>query len=180
MNQTRSNILKSLMTVPNFLSFLRIPLAFIFLIGNPTIRFTAVLIAGLTDLMDGYIARRYKLVSKIGKILDPLTDKFFVFFVLVIFMQEGMLGLWQITALMCRDIALLLFGSYLFIQGRFTQYKVRTFWCGKVVTAMQFLILLSLSLGIEIPIYIYFMFPLMGGLALIELYLFHTSCFSAR
>jgi len=131
-------------------------------------------------MLDGYIARRYRLSSKLGALLDPLTDKFFVFFVLAILIKEGHLEWWQVGALLCRDFALLLFASYLFLRGRLTQYKVRAFWCGKIVTSMQFLILSGLSLGIGIPDLVFAVFPLLGGLALFELYFFHNTCFSAR
>lgn len=173
-NHKSNFFFESLITLPNLLSLARIPLAFIFLQSNPFIRFFTIFIAGCTDFFDGYLARRYKISSRLGTFLDPLTDKFFVFFVLGILINEGYLNAWQVLALMCRDIALILFFSYLVIKGKWTAYKVRAFWCGKIATAMQFLILSSLSIGIKVPDYAYIIFPLLGGLALLELYCFQN------
>jgi len=76
--------------VPNILSFFRICLVPVFVIvyftDDNDIKYYAVLvyiIAGLSDFLDGYIARKYEAQSKIGKVLDPLGDKLMTFTVLI-------------------------------------------------------------------------------------------------
>ena len=76
--------------VPNLLSFFRICLVPVFVIlyfiDDHEIKYYAILvfiIAGLSDVLDGFIARRYDAQSKIGKVLDPLGDKLMTFAVLI-------------------------------------------------------------------------------------------------
>ena len=69
-----------ILTVPNLLSLFRLGLIGVFYrvysVGNRPLWGCGVLIlSGLTDILDGYIARRYNMVSDLGKILDPLADK---------------------------------------------------------------------------------------------------------
>ena len=76
--------------VPNILTFIRLGLTFIFLamilywprmVGHPwflDIAFVLFVIAGLTDVVDGHIARRWNATSKFGRMIDPLVDKVLV------------------------------------------------------------------------------------------------------
>ena len=69
-----------IITFSNFLSILRGPLALFFIIDNAFYRCLAIVLAMATDSLDGYLARRFQMTSQIGAFLDPLMDKFFVFF----------------------------------------------------------------------------------------------------
>ena len=76
--------------IPNILSVFRICLVPVFVIvyfiDNQDVKYYAILvyaIAGLSDFLDGYIARRFEAQSKLGKILDPLGDKLMTFTVLI-------------------------------------------------------------------------------------------------
>lgn len=160
-----------MLTVPNFLTILRLPLALLFLKQNVISRVAVILLAMITDGLDGFIARRYSLSSKIGTLLDPLMDRFFVFFLIGILLQEGSITLLQATTLLCRDFAVLLFGLYLVCKGQLTTYRFRAIWCGKVTTFFQFIVFLAITLGISIPSWSYIIFVLLGALALLELYL---------
>src|SRR3989344_287702 len=99
-----------MITISNSLSFFRAPLAFLFLQTNPSLRLFAVVLAALTDCIDGYVARRYQSISKFGAILDPAMDKFFVYFALAIFYREGEISSWEIAAMASRDFSLCLYG----------------------------------------------------------------------
>lgn len=160
-----------MITFPNFLSILRIPLAFCFLQTNPIIRAISILCAMTTDCLDGFIARRYKMISRTGVFLDPLMDKFFVLFIVTTFILEQKLGITEALALLSRDFAVVLFGFYLTATGQLWSYRFRSIWCGKATTALQFIVLLLLSFGIDISIWVYGAFIALGGLALLELYL---------
>ena len=59
------------LTIPNLISLLRIPLAILFLKGGVLVRAVAIILAMLSDGLDGYYARRYSQCSKIGTLLDP-------------------------------------------------------------------------------------------------------------
>jgi CDP-diacylglycerol--glycerol-3-phosphate 3-phosphatidyltransferase len=157
--------------LPNVLSVLRFPLAFLFLQSNPLIRVFAVCVAGLTDWLDGFLARRYKKVNKLGTLLDPLGDKFFVLFALFIFIQENRLS-WTEAALMAsRDIAVLLYGTYLAIRGRLQTYEFRAIWSGKISTTLQLFVLVLLTFDISPPGLVFGAFFTLGVLALLELFI---------
>lgn len=158
--------------LPNFISFLRMPLAFLFLQENPLYRCIAILLAMLTDGLDGFLARRYQLHSKLGTLLDPLMDKFFVVFVLVILLQESRITEWQAITMLCRDFSVIVFGVYLAFTRQLTSYQFRAIWCGKIATCLQLLVLIGLTCHMIIPDYVYGCFVVLGLMALIELYLF--------
>lgn len=161
-----------MMTLPNFLSFLRIPLAFLFLEEDTYLRAFALLAAMATDFFDGFLARRYRSSSAIGATLDPITDKFFVTFVLAIFLIEGKLSLAGATAMLARDVAVLLFGFYLLVTRSWNTYKFHSIWCGKITTTLQLLALFALTLNQPLPAPTFAIFILLGILSFAELYFF--------
>lgn len=154
---------------PNSLSLLRGPLALLFLSENLIVRTCALLGAMLTDYVDGYLARRYKRTSKIGVILDPMMDKFFVFFALLIFILEKKLLLWQATLMISRDLFLCVFAFYLLARKEWSSYKFRAVRWGKITTAMQFLVLLLLTLNTPPFEWSYWVFLVVGILMFLEL-----------
>lgn len=94
------------MNLPNKLTILRILLIpiliAVFYIPQIPYRFTIsaviFLVASLTDFLDGYIARKYKLVTDLGKFLDPIADKILVLATLVIMLTEpSIFGLYGLT-----------------------------------------------------------------------------------
>jgi CDP-diacylglycerol--glycerol-3-phosphate 3-phosphatidyltransferase len=159
-----------MLTLSNGLSVVRVPLAFLFLFTNPYIRFSAIILAMITDSVDGYFARKYKSASKFGAYLDPAMDKFFVYFALFILFLENKIMLWQAFAMISRDAALIVFGSYLFITKRWANYKVRAIRWGKITTAMQFLVLIGLVFTVKFSNFLFFTFIALSMLALIELF----------
>lgn len=76
----KQNIRKQIFTIPNFLSFLRlcmIPLIIWLYCSQENYALTAavLVLSGITDTIDGFIARRFNMVTDIGKALDPIADK---------------------------------------------------------------------------------------------------------
>ena len=90
---------------PNALSILRLGLAGIFPLLEPRWWLAVVLLAGASDWLDGYLARRWRLTSWLGGILDGLADKLFVFSVLLTLANHGDLPAWWIPVLLARDIS---------------------------------------------------------------------------
>ncbi len=62
--------------------------------------------AALTDIFDGYIARRFNLVTTVGKFLDPLADKLLVATVLIMLAGQGVVPAWVAVVIVCREIAI--------------------------------------------------------------------------
>jgi CDP-diacylglycerol---glycerol-3-phosphate 3-phosphatidyltransferase len=157
-------------TFSNFLSLSRGPLAFLFMLESPYYRSLAIILAMATDSLDGYLARKFGKTSQLGALIDPLMDKFFVFFVVCIFLFEGNLRLWEALALISRDFAVLIFGLYLALRGTWSNFQFRSIWSGKITTTLQFFVLLGLTFHLMMPIYIFWSFIALGVLALFELY----------
>jgi CDP-diacylglycerol--glycerol-3-phosphate 3-phosphatidyltransferase len=155
-------------TPPNFLSCLRGPLALAFIIDHPFYRSLVIVLAMLTDSLDGYLARRYRMTSQLGAFLDPLMDKIFVFTVSLVLIAEGRFEIWEAFTLISRDFAVLIFGLYLALKGHWS-FQFRSIWSGKITTTLQFFVLLGLTFQYTIPVYVFYIFILLGVLALCEL-----------
>lgn len=157
-------------SLSNSLSFLRAPLAFLFLCESATVRVAAILLAMLTDSIDGYLARRRRSVTQFGAVLDPAMDKFFVFFALGIFLFEGKIWLWQALAMISRDFVLCAFGVYLRLFGHWKRYEFKAIRWGKISTALQFLVLIALSVGYPLLSALFYLFIVLGVFSLVELF----------
>ncbi len=98
--------------VPNIITLVRIIslpfLVFFLLAGTPLANIISLVIfilASLTDFLDGYIARRYNLVSNLGKLLDPLADKLLVASVLVTMTAAGEVSPIVVLIILTRELA---------------------------------------------------------------------------
>lgn len=158
-------------TLPNLITLIRIPCALAFLQENIMIRAIAIMVAMISDGLDGYFARRYDQTSRLGTLLDPLADKIFVIFVLSILWEEQKIALWQIASMLCRDVSVICFGIYLVVRGKFGAYQFRSIWFGKITTTLQFSVIFAIVCQAQIPNPVYGLFFILGILALGELYL---------
>ena len=101
------------MNLPNKLTLLRvfmIPLFVVLLLlqkgENPTLRYIATFIfilAALTDTLDGYIARKYNLITNFGKFMDPLADKLLVCSALICFIELDLIPAWIVLVIIARE-----------------------------------------------------------------------------
>ena len=98
--------------LPNSLTFFRILLVpvYIGLFSTPTVERSILAaavfgLAALTDLLDGYIARQRAQVTKVGRLIDPIADKFLVISGLVLLVQFQRVEAWLAIALIVRDLA---------------------------------------------------------------------------
>jgi phosphatidylglycerophosphate synthase len=71
---------RDLLRVPSLLSLARLPLAaaFVLLVDRPPVLVLVLVAAGVTDVLDGWYARRFDQVTATGAVVDPITDKLFV------------------------------------------------------------------------------------------------------
>jgi CDP-diacylglycerol--glycerol-3-phosphate 3-phosphatidyltransferase len=158
-----------MLSLSNVLSFLRGPLALLLLIDRPLIRASVIFIAMLSDSFDGYLARNYNKPTRFGAILDPVMDKWFVFFALFIFCSEDKLTISDGVCIISRDIALIVFGLYLLFSKKWKTYLFSSVKWGKITTSLQFIALFLLSLNYPLPSTTPIVFVLTGAFVLIEL-----------
>jgi CDP-diacylglycerol--glycerol-3-phosphate 3-phosphatidyltransferase len=111
---------KEFLYISNQVSVLRvllvIPLIFLLINQNSsnTIIIAAILVAMyISDLLDGYLARKLNQVSELGKIIDPLADKIAVVSIVIILFLQGRVETWFFIVVIARDLLILLFGLYL-------------------------------------------------------------------
>lgn len=161
--------MSDIFTLPNVLSLLRLPLALCLFINDPVIRFSVFLVAMLTDILDGFFARRRLKVSRFGTILDPLTDKLFVFTAIALFFFEGKIGFLELLSFLSRDFSLVVFTVIIYFLGGWGKFSIQSFYCGKITTAMQFLILMAVSLNLEVLPLFYMAMAAFGLLSFVEL-----------
>lgn len=97
--------------VPNLLSFLRIALVPVFLwllLDEFFLAAIAVLaFAGLTDFLDGYLARKLNQTTKLGKMLDPVADRLYIFATLLALSATGYVPWWLAGLVILRDLLML-------------------------------------------------------------------------
>jgi CDP-diacylglycerol--glycerol-3-phosphate 3-phosphatidyltransferase len=160
-----------MLNISNILSLLRAPLALVFLQENPFYRMAALLLALVTDGLDGFLARRWKHSTQLGAIIDPVMDKFFALFVFSILLIEGKVEIWQVLSMLSRDFAILIFGAYLVLSGRFGQFKMQAIWTGKAATLMQYIILFLITSEMHLSEGIFALPVVLGFAALGELFL---------
>ncbi len=142
------------MNLPNKLTMLRIVLIPVFMgvlyWGFPGADYAALaifVIASLTDLLDGKIARKYNLVTDFGKFADPLADKMLVTAAMLWFVEAGRMPAWALLIVICREFAVSGLRMIASDQGR----VIAAGWSGKVKTAATMVCLVvMLLLGPEI------------------------------
>ena len=137
----------TLFTLPNLVSTSRVALAFGFVASDtaPT-RLALIGIASLTDFLDGWLARRTHSMTRVGALIDPVADRFFVLAVVVSFVAGGELALWQAIAILFRDVMSIIgwFVARNVSWLRPIAFKARPI--GKLVTAAQLLTFLVVLL----------------------------------
>jgi len=132
---------RSLFGPADALTALRLPLAVAFPVVTATEwRFVIVALVALTDFVDGRIARRFG-GSRAGVVLDPIADKVFLVVAFVTVASQGLLTLWELLAVLSRDILAGVGFLVTVVTGRPTTIPARA--GGKWVTVGQLLTLVA-------------------------------------
>lgn len=130
--------------VPNGLTLLRVVLALAFPWLPRSAWIPVFVVSALTEFLDGWLARRWGVVSTFGQRLDPLADKLFLFAVAATLFAEGVIGPLELLLAGVRDMAVMLFLVVLALRGGLALTRgITPRWAGKVTTTLQFALLVS-------------------------------------
>ena len=128
-----------LKNIPNALTiirFLLIPLIIHSVIkGNYLLAFVLFTISGITDIADGFIARKFNLISNFGKLMDPLADKLTQLSMLTILVVKGMIPIWILIIVALKEIVMVCGASFLYGKD----VVVYSRWYGKLATVLFYL-----------------------------------------
>jgi cardiolipin synthase (CMP-forming) len=109
-------------TWANALSFVRLlalPVIYLDLVGERWTRaFVLLAVFSATDWLDGYLARRLDQMTRLGKLLDPISDRLLFIVVGVGFVVADVLPLWAVLVLLVRDVLVIGIGLRMLAQGR--------------------------------------------------------------
>ena len=143
------------MNLPNKLTTLRvimIPFFVFFLLWqngeNTTFRMIALIlfiVASLTDLLDGKIARKYNLVTNFGKFMDPLADKLLVCSALICLIELGQLPAWMVIVIISREFII---SGFRLVASDNGVVIAASYW-GKFKTTFQMIAVILLILDIQ-------------------------------
>ena len=139
------------MNLPNKLTLLRIVLVPVFVVVlylnfpyNNLVALAVFILASLTDLMDGKIARKYHLVTDFGKFMDPIADKLLVTAALLVFVDWHMMPAWVAIVVIAREFIVSALRLVAASNGR----VIAAGWSGKVKTASTMVCICVMLLGL--------------------------------
>ena len=124
------------MTTANKITIFRMVLIPVFLVlaytGHMYWALAVFLIASLSDMADGYIARHYNQITDFGKFMDPLADKMLVLAAMCFFVEKGCMPGWAVAIVLFREFAV----SGLRLVAAERQSVIAAAWSGKIKTTV--------------------------------------------
>lgn len=144
------------MNLPNKLTIFRVILIPFFLLflytdfwgnANSYVAIAIFIIASLTDLLDGKIARKYNLVTNFGKFMDPLADKLLVCSAMIALVDLGKLHGWIVIIIIAREFII---SGFRLIASDNGVVIAASYW-GKFKTTFQMIMIILLTLDLQLP-----------------------------
>lgn len=129
-----------MMNLPNILTLLRMCLipvfATLYYSGMQPLALVVYLLAGATDILDGYLARKWNQITSFGKLMDPLADKLMTLTMIFCLTDTGYLPVWVLAVLIAKELMMVI-GSLALLKGlKGQKIVVMANWAGKAATAM--------------------------------------------
>ena len=144
MNLPNKLTLLRMIMVPFFVIFMMVPL--------PCGRIIALVLfiaASLTDTADGYIARKYNLITDFGKFMDPLADKLLVCAAMICLIETNQLPAWVVIIIISREFII---SGFRLIAAENGLVIAANMW-GKFKTVSQMLMIIVLVANIDLPFF---------------------------
>ncbi|MEG2380909.1 MAG: CDP-alcohol phosphatidyltransferase family protein, partial [Oscillospiraceae bacterium] len=123
--------------IPNLLTTVRlllVPLFVYFIFGNENYALAAAtfLVSGFTDIVDGFVARKFNMITDFGKVYDPFVDKLMQITVIVCLAIAKILPVWIIVIIIVKEVSMIVIGGILY----FKDIVVHSVWYGKACTVL--------------------------------------------
>jgi cardiolipin synthase len=141
-----------MLNLPNTITSIRILLVPVFLIffwtSNPYhiyFGLGVLAVSGITDILDGYLARKYNLITPLGKILDPLADKLMVITSMVSLFLIGKMPYWLVVLIISKELCMFV-GSFFLVVKRNVDISANIY--GKTATFAIYMALFTGGLDI--------------------------------
>lgn len=129
--------------IPNILTIIRFLLIpFILLAiasGNYLLAFIIFTISGLTDILDGFIARKFNLISNFGKLMDPLADKLTQIALLSALVLQNIIPVWILLVVLLKELIMVIGASFLYGKS----VVVYSRWYGKLATVLFYIAIVT-------------------------------------
>lgn len=129
--------IKELKTIPNILSLFRIaliiPFVIFFLQKNYIAAAIAIILSGISDALDGFIARKFNQITDLGKMLDPLADKLTLISIMICIVILFPIVLPVVIVLIIKDVVMMI-GASILLKDDIKPPAAR--WYGKIGTVM--------------------------------------------
>lgn len=139
------------MNLPNKLTLLRIIMIPVFVVllyldfpFNNLAALAVFILASITDTLDGYIARKYNLITDFGKFMDPIADKLLVTAAMLVFVDWHMMPAWVVIVVVAREFIVSALRLVAANNGR----VIAAGWSGKVKTASTMVCICIMLLGL--------------------------------
>lgn len=148
--------------VPNILTAIRmllIPVIFFFALQeNYILAVVFLTLSGLTDVLDGYIARKYNFITDFGTLFDPLADKLTQVSTLIVLVIQGIIPIWILIIVIIKELLMIAGAAFLYDKNT----VVGSRWYGKAATVLFYVAILfsmldkQLQLGLTFNMYLYY------------------------
>ena len=134
--------------VPNILTIIRFilipPIVLTIVYDDLILALVFLILSGITDVLDGAIARKYNLITDFGKLVDPLADKATQTAILITLAVKGLIPFWILAIVIVKEFAMIAGASFLY--GK--ELVVSSKWYGKLATVL-FYVAIAFSLIIR-------------------------------
>lgn len=160
--------------IPNMLTtirFLLVPVIFYFAMqGNYIVSAVLLVISGITDVLDGFIARKFDFVTDFGTLFDPLTDKLTQIFTLLVLVIQNVIPVWILAFVILKEILMIIGATFLFKKQTAT---IPSRWYGKITTVVFYIAIFvsmlnkQFNLGYSFDMYLYYLALVFALFALI-------------
>ena len=130
--------------IPNILTTVRLILVPIFaylVLGVKNLPLAAMIfiLSGITDVVDGYIARHYNMITNFGKVYDPFVDKLMQITAVICLCWVGLIPTWLILFVLFKEVAMIIIGGVLYLK----KIVVYSHWYGKATTVILYAIVIT-------------------------------------